>query len=278
MAAAQSELSMDEILASIRRIIHEEEDPRDERPRDTTNTVDLREEREKPSNPADILAEAEAKDVREVQVTSAAPAPRQAPAPTPRAKTTPAPTPPQPQDPAISDEAIDESFGTAGLRALVSDEVAARKISAKPLAKPPVADDKPRAQDAAPMAAAAAAEAPVQPTPEPEIPVTAQTALAAEETTPSALVSEPTPAPAAEEQIVETAVSSLLAGAEAEGITAAFAGLKKSVEISHSAGSKTLEAMVEDMLRPMLKAWLEQNLRPMVEAKIDAEIKRLAGK
>lgn len=40
--------------------------------------------------------------------------------------------------------------------------------------------------------------------------------------------------------------------------------------------ARTIEDLVEDMLRPMLKAWLDQNLPPMVERLVRAEIERVA--
>ncbi|WP_333825413.1 PopZ family protein [Pinisolibacter sp.] len=39
--------------------------------------------------------------------------------------------------------------------------------------------------------------------------------------------------------------------------------------------ARTLEDLVQDMLRPMLKAWLDQNLPPMVERLVKAEIERV---
>jgi cell pole-organizing protein PopZ len=39
---------------------------------------------------------------------------------------------------------------------------------------------------------------------------------------------------------------------------------------------RTLEDLVEDMLRPMLKSWLDENLPPLVERLVRAEIERLS--
>lgn len=44
------------------------------------------------------------------------------------------------------------------------------------------------------------------------------------------------------------------------------------------AGSDTLEAMVREMLRPMLREWLDANLPHMVEAMVAKEIDRITGK
>ncbi|QRE74358.1 PopZ family protein [Methylobacterium aquaticum] len=40
--------------------------------------------------------------------------------------------------------------------------------------------------------------------------------------------------------------------------------------------ARTLEDLVQDMLRPMLKAWLDDNLPVMVERLVRAEIERVA--
>jgi cell pole-organizing protein PopZ len=39
---------------------------------------------------------------------------------------------------------------------------------------------------------------------------------------------------------------------------------------------RTLEDLVQDMLRPMLKGWLDENLPPLVERLVRAEIERVA--
>lgn len=44
---------------------------------------------------------------------------------------------------------------------------------------------------------------------------------------------------------------------------------------SLGAGGKTIEDMVQDMLRPMLKDWLDRNLPPIVERYVEREIVRL---
>jgi len=41
-------------------------------------------------------------------------------------------------------------------------------------------------------------------------------------------------------------------------------------------GPRTLEVLVEDVLRPMLKAWLDDNLPPLVERLVQTEIDRLS--
>ena len=56
-------------------------------------------------------------------------------------------------------------------------------------------------------------------------------------------------------------------------VTQAFAMLSNTV-LSNNA--RTLEDLVQDMLRPMLKSWLDDNLPVMVERLVRAEIERVA--
>ena len=45
-----------------------------------------------------------------------------------------------------------------------------------------------------------------------------------------------------------------------------------------SAGSRTLDDVVTEALRPMLKAWLDAHLPPLVEAMVAKEIARITGR
>lgn len=56
-------------------------------------------------------------------------------------------------------------------------------------------------------------------------------------------------------------------------VTNAFGDLTHTVL---SSNTRTMENVVEDMLRPMLKAWLDQNLPVMVERLVRAEIERVS--
>ncbi len=42
-------------------------------------------------------------------------------------------------------------------------------------------------------------------------------------------------------------------------------------------GTMTIDALVQNMLEPMLKAWLDQRLPEIIERVAQAEIKRIAG-
>jgi hypothetical protein len=60
---------------------------------------------------------------------------------------------------------------------------------------------------------------------------------------------------------------------------AALTALRERVEPAAIAGGEgPLEAVVRDMLRPMLKEWLDQNLPEIVEQLVTREISRITGR
>lgn len=61
---------------------------------------------------------------------------------------------------------------------------------------------------------------------------------------------------------------------------AALAELRERAEpnLAPVAGEGALEAVVRDMLRPMLKDWLDQHLPEIVEALVTREISRITGR
>lgn len=68
---------------------------------------------------------------------------------------------------------------------------------------------------------------------------------------------------------------SLLSSDAETAASAAFGALANSL-ITSSGGSRTLEDIVADMLRPMLKGWLDENLPSLVERLVAEEIERVA--
>lgn len=76
---------------------------------------------------------------------------------------------------------------------------------------------------------------------------------------------EPIPEP---KQTADT----LLSDAVSASLLDAFGRLEPDVRIG---SARTLEDLVQDMLRPMLKAWLDDHLPPLVERLIQAEIQRI---
>lgn len=55
----------------------------------------------------------------------------------------------------------------------------------------------------------------------------------------------------------------------------AFGALEENVRISSGSG-RTIEDLVEQMLAPMLTAWLDENLPRIVEDKVEEEVRRIA--
>jgi len=67
----------------------------------------------------------------------------------------------------------------------------------------------------------------------------------------------------------------LLSSDAAGAASAAFGDLNRTLTVPSGEG-KTVEAIVSELLRPMLKDWLDQNLPPLVEEMVQEEIERLA--
>ena len=84
---------------------------------------------------------------------------------------------------------------------------------------------------------------------------------------------EPAPFPVNDLRPVEQAA---LLSSDAQTTTSAAFGALASTMLSHSGGARTLEQIVEDMLKPLLKAWLDESLPPLVERLVREEIERVA--
>ena len=84
----------------------------------------------------------------------------------------------------------------------------------------------------------------------------------------------PQPEPRAEPRAPEPTPTERLTSAVTDASVAqAFHMLSHTVMSSQA---RTLEDLVQDMLRPMLKGWLDENLPSMVERLVRAEIERVA--
>jgi uncharacterized protein len=70
----------------------------------------------------------------------------------------------------------------------------------------------------------------------------------------------------------------LLAGDKAEVSRNSLAALAAAREQGQAVGDGPLEAVVRDMLRPMLKQWLDDNLPEIVEELVTREIARISSK
>lgn len=73
----------------------------------------------------------------------------------------------------------------------------------------------------------------------------------------------------------------LMSAAAAGATAAAFAALARSSSQSRDGGlalgsGRTLEDLVQEMIRPMIKEWLDKNLPPMAERLVRKELERLS--
>ena len=95
---------------------------------------------------------------------------------------------------------------------------------------------------------------------------------------------EPTPAP---EPFAAPDYDSLVGESAAASAASAFAGLAATFQKPEApavsapqdlpfVSGNTVEAMVQNMLRPMLKDWLDANLPGIVEAQVRKEVERIA--
>ncbi|RMB05001.1 DUF2497 domain-containing protein [Eilatimonas milleporae] len=203
---AEDEPTMEEILASIRRIISDESEE--------DQSVDLEDE-------ADVSAEQE---------------PEPAPEPDPVAEPEPEPVPEPQPEPEPEPEPVPE-----------------------PLPEP-VAEPEPEPEP----------EPVFEPEPEP--------------------VPQPEPEPAdliaaEEEDVLELTEVVPPAGRQASGIVSqpveniaaqSFAHLSHLMVTGYNGADNTLEAVVREMLRPMLQAWLDENLPSIVQDAVEREVARIS--
>ncbi len=93
-------------------------------------------------------------------------------------------------------------------------------------------------------------------------------------TTPVA--AEPAEAPRKEAADMETLKDRILSPEAAVKTSAAFDQLAKTLVSGYDGDSNTLEGLVRGMLKPLLKEWLDANLPRIVEDIVQAEIRRLS--
>ena len=271
MASAQTEPSMDEILASIRRIISEEDDAPQEMPvRQKLEKLQLRDEQQA----------ADDEDAPEAQA--------EAPKPRLRAKKPdPAPEPPAPEPEVDFGDEAPEAVADAAEPGAPEAEGGSDHVSeadaqdaARGDASDGLDDFEPLPED--PVAASStmepAAEAhdagAVQ-----DDTFDAARAYAGPADTIEAPRSTPTTraiADAVRPAVAASAMASLSVSDEAAGQAAsAFGALEENMRLSQGSG-RTIEDMIESMLTPMLKAWLDENLPRIVEDKVEEEVRRIS--
>ncbi len=235
MAKAQAqEPSMEEILASIRRIIADEE------------TAPKGAAAKAPPPPADPDETISEDDLDKLFASAGKDEPEPDPDPEPEREEDDDGILELTEEVASGDPPLVEGFGHATDVSFeeIEDEP---ETLVEPEPEPPVAVPPPRP---APVVEPAPA---IRPMPEPVAAV------------------EPPPRPAPP-QAAKVETESLLSNAVEGVVSSAFNDLALTVL---NRNARTLEDLVQDMLRPMLKAWLDQNLPGMVERLVRAEIDRV---
>ena len=244
--AKVQEPSMEEILASIRRIIADDEakPPVAEKPASPAAPA------KPPAAPppaakAPVMNDIPPSAIPAAKAAAAKPAP--APAPPPPAKPAPAPAASNSQDDIDAMLAgLDEATSEAEIRPPQPDGEVFELTDDMALQEPPPpkpAFQKVEPQDDLEFTEAAARPAHRQPAFEPP----------------------PFESPAPQQQILSRSTVS--------AVESAFNSLANTV-LSNNA--RTLEDLVKEMLRPMLKSWLDDNLPGLVERIVKAEIERVS--
>ena len=241
--AKVQEPSMEEILASIRRIIADDEakPPAAEKPAIAAAPEPVKADR--PAAPAP----AKPTPVPDVPAKAAAPAPKPAP-------------PPPPPEPAASNNQDDIDALLAGLdQATSPEEIRPAQVDASADA------------DVLELTDEMAVPTPVPPQPsfhkvEPSDDIEFAEAAASRATRPASYDTPFFEAPMAPQQPI-------LSQSTVSAVESAFNTLAHTV-LSNNA--RTLEDLVKEMLRPMLKSWLDDNLPGLVERIVKAEIERVS--
>jgi uncharacterized protein len=257
-SSAQREPSMEEILASIRRII-EDSDAAQKRPDDPPARF--------PANEPQPAAKAEVEAFRAEL--------RPIPEVVPERRPAPAPMPPQ------VTELPSNAFRFAEVQAQVAREVAAQSKVPEPERRPVSLADVQRQiakETAAFVAPVTVVAAPVAP-PRSDNPAAPAIEARPEKTRePIALeVRREEPLPKAAAVPLSTAEVSqkpaIISASAGRQVAAAFGELS---EAFAARSKKTFDDMAEQMLRPMLQDWLDNNLPLLVERLVREEIERVA--
>ena len=249
--AKVQEPSMEEILASIRRIIADDE----AKPAAAEKAAPLPPSPQ-PSSPPPAAAAAKPEKPAPAPAARAPAAPPAAPAPAKAAAPIAPPPPPAPA-PAVSNSQDDIDALLNGLdEATTPEEI--RPAAPEPEPEADVLDltDEMALPDPAPQAAFKK----VEPPDDLEFTETAAKAplrdMAFDLPPPSPMDSRP-----------------ILSRSTVSAVESAFNSLAHTV-LSNNA--RTLEDLVKEMLRPMLKSWLDDNLPGLVERIVKAEIERVS--
>jgi hypothetical protein len=243
---------MEEILASIRRIIADDE----------AKPAAAEKPAEKPAVAAKPEPVAAKPAMKDIPPSAIAPAPKPAAA---AAKPAPAPPPPPaPEPPAASNNQDDIDAMLASLDAATPEaDIRPAQPEAQPEADVFDLTDEMALPDPAPPAPAAAEFHKIDPQDDIEF---------AESASARALHRQPAYEPPPFESAAPPQ-QQILSRSTVSAVESAFNSLANTV-LSNNA--RTLEDLVKEMLRPMLKSWLDDNLPGLVERIVKAEIERVS--
>jgi cell pole-organizing protein PopZ len=249
--AKSQEPSMEEILASIRRIIADD---------------DADKSAPRPAEPPQAAA-------------AAAPAPAARPAPPPQA---PPPAPPHvtPPEPSLEEAIAADPEPMADEEDQASDILDLTEQMAAPMPPEPapqfrtidgsfdVSYEEERPVPQMPMSA------PQMSAPQMSAPQMSAPQMSAPQMSAHQMPEARAPSPSEDNAYRgDRRSNQLLSGMTSAAVDSAFNTLAQTVLVQNA---RTLEDLVREMLRPMLKAWLDDNLPGMVERLVRAEIERVS--
>jgi cell pole-organizing protein PopZ len=250
--AKVQEPSMEEILASIRRIIADDEAKPATAEKPAASEAPKKPEPAKAAPPQPVAPVTKAPVMSNIPASAAIPTAKAAPAPAPKPAASPAPAPSNSQDD------IDAM--------LASLDAATPEPEVRPPPPPPPEEEVFELTDDMVL--------PTPPPPtnfrkvEPEQDLEFAEAITARERLRRPALDPPSydspPAPPTRQFLSPSTVSA---------VESAFNSLANTV-LSNNA--RTLEDLVKEMLRPMLKSWLDDNLPGLVERIVKAEIERVS--
>ena len=258
--AKVQEPSMEEILASIRRIIADDE----AKPPVADTKPAAVEKPAAPPPPAKAEKPAAPAPAPKPAMNDIPP-PKVAPAPPPKAAAPPPPAPPPPAPPPVADASNSQDDIDALLNGLDEATTPEEIRPAQPEAEPEpevfeLTDDMAVAMAPPPKPAFQKVE------PEDDLEF-------AESAASRAINRPPAYEPPAFDPQPTTPQAAILSQNTVSAVESAFNTLAHTV-LSNNA--RTLEDLVKEMLRPMLKSWLDDNLPGLVERIVKAEIERVS--
>lgn len=261
MASAQTEPSMDEILASIRRIISEEDDSPQELPvRQKLETLKLGDEAQAEAAPVPEAANEVEAPTGEVEAEAGVDADL---------------------DAGLDADASFEADVAETAEAAPEDEMLLNEPEESPAPVDELDEFEPLPEEPAaagstmePVAEAQESGDDIDDAFADDPDIAAPTAQEADAPMPQAAVQDI--ADSIRHDVTAAAVSQLSVSEDAADQAAnAFGALEENMRLSTGSG-RTIEDMIEAMLAPMLKTWLDENLPRIVEDKVEEEVRRIS--